>query len=247
MTIRHSVIAALFVCLAPLVASAQNASLSGRVADPQGGTIVGAVVTLGTAGGSAPRTTRSGVDGTFSFADTAPGSYTLQVDAPGFQPATQEVTVATGMPSLDVTLQIAGVVETLTVAAPRLEEELPQQIERAGVRVQTITSAQLENGGYYDVAQALQSLVPGLFLTPKAGPFDYVSSSLQGSRTNEILWLVDGVRISNRLYNGTTPLDTLPAHMVERVEFLCLLQSEWVISTDFRSGSAYRSGLSGVD
>ena len=62
--------------------------------------------------------------------------------------------------------------------------------------------------------------MPGLFLTPKAGPFDYVTASLQGSRTNEILWLVDGVRISNRLYNGTTPLDTIPAHMVERIEVL---------------------------
>src|SRR5262249_41419781 len=48
----------------------------------------------------------------------------------------------------------------------------------------------------------------------------YVTASLQGSRTNEILWLVDGVRISNRLYNGTTPLDTIPAHMVERIEVL---------------------------
>ena len=86
--------------------------------------------------------------------------------------------------------------------------------------MQTITAAQIQNGGYYDVAQALQALVPGLFLTPKAGPFDYVTASLQGSRTNEILWLVDGVRISNRLYNGTTPLDTIPAHMVERIEIL---------------------------
>ena len=82
-------------------------------------------------------------------------------------------------------------------------------IERSGVRLQTITSAQIQNGGYYDVGQALQALVPGLFLTPKAGPFDYVTASLEGSRTNEILWLVDGVRISNRLYNGTTPLDTI--------------------------------------
>jgi vitamin B12 transporter len=117
-------------------------------------------------------------------------------------------------------LQIEGVVETLVVAAPKLEEELPQEIERVGGRMQTITSVQIENGGYDDVSQALQALVPGLFLAPKAGPFDYVAASLQGSRINEILWLVDGVRISNRLYNGTTPLDTLPAHMVERIEVI---------------------------
>ena len=47
-----------------------------------------------------------------------------------------------------------------------------------------------------------------------------MAASLQGSRTNEILWLVDGVRISNRLYNGTTPLDTLPSYTIERVEVL---------------------------
>ena len=28
------------------------------------------------------------------------------------------------------------------------------------------------------------------------------------------------MRISNRLYNGTTPLDTLPAHMIERIEII---------------------------
>ena len=126
--------------------------------------------------------------------------------------------VSNAAPSMDVVLTIEGVSEIVAVAAPKLEEELPQEIEKTGVRVQTITSAQIENGGYDDVSQALQALVPGLFIAPKAGPFDYVAASLQGSRLNEILWLVDGIRISNRLYNGTTPLDTLPAHMVERIE-----------------------------
>jgi len=77
----------------------------------------------------------------------------------------------------------------------------------------SVIGAQIENGGYHDGAQVRQSLVPGLYLIPRGGAFDHVSASFQGSRTNEILWLVDGVRISNRLYNGVTPLDTLPAHI----------------------------------
>ena len=128
-----------------------------------------------------------------------------------FMPFSMNLTATTA--PLSIVLQIAGVVETVGVVAPKLEEELPQIVERGGVRAQTITAAEIQSVGYYDVAQALQALVPGLFLTPKAGPFDYVTASFQGSRTNEILWLVDGVRISNRLYNGTTPLDTIPAHM----------------------------------
>jgi outer membrane cobalamin receptor len=35
-----------------------------------------------------------------------------------------------------------------------------------------------------------------------------------------VLWTVDGVRINNRLYGGTSPNDTLPASMIERVEVL---------------------------
>jgi vitamin B12 transporter len=110
-------------------------------------------------------------------------------------------------------------VEEVLITA-RLEEELPQELARVGVRVQEIPAATLENFGYNDIAQALQSQVPGLFLAPSSGAFDYVSASFQGSRINEILWLVDGVRVSNRLYNTTSPLDTLPAHAIERIEVI---------------------------
>jgi outer membrane cobalamin receptor len=200
--------------------SAQTASIEGRVTDPQGGAIVDAIVTLNVSAPASQRTARTGADGRFTFTTVQAGAYTLRVEAPNFEPATQNVTLGNSAQSVDVVLQVAGVAETVVVAAGKLEEELPQQIERQGVRVQTITGAQIENGGYDDVAQALQAMVPGLYLTPKAGAFDYVTVSLQGSRTNEILWLVDGVRISNRLYNGTTPIDTLPAHMIERIEVI---------------------------
>ncbi len=102
----------------------------------------------------------------------------------------------------------------------RLEEDLPIDLQKYGVRVDTITAAQIRNGGFIDVAQSLQTLAPGLYLNPKNGPFDYVDVSFLGSRTQDVLWLVDGVRINNRLYGGTTPLDTLPASMVDRIVIL---------------------------
>src|SRR5262245_57652640 len=211
---------ALLLALWPGLGFAQSVPLEGRVVDSLGGAINGAVVTLSNQQAATPRTTRTGADGTFSFGAVPAGTVSLQVDAPGFERNTQSVTLIATTAPINIVLQIAGVVESVGVVAPKLEEELPQIIERGGVRAQTISAAEIQNVGYYDVAQALQALVPGLFLTPKAGPFDYVTASLQGSRSNEILWLVDGVRISNRLYNGTTPLDTIPAHMVERIEIL---------------------------
>src|SRR5690606_11910532 len=73
---------------------------------------------------------------------------------------------------------------------------------------------------FADTSQALQMLVPGLYLAPQSGAFDYVNMSLLGSRSSEILILVDGVRISNRLYAATSPFETVPAHMIERIEVL---------------------------
>lgn len=110
--------------------------------------------------------------------------------------------------------------EEIVVYGTQIEETIPQDLSRYGNRVEIITSEDIEQLGLVDLTQTLQMLVPGLHIRPKNGPFDYFDASLQGSRGSEILWLIDGVRINNRLYNGTTPLDTIPAHMVERIEVL---------------------------
>ncbi len=110
--------------------------------------------------------------------------------------------------------------DEIVVTARSLEEELPKQLSQYGTTVNVISAAQIQNGGYIDVASALQALAPGLYLSPQSGPFDYVQISLQGSRTEDVLWLVDGIRINNRLYAGTTPLDTIPSGIVERIEVL---------------------------
>jgi outer membrane cobalamin receptor len=122
--------------------------------------------------------------------------------------------------ALDAAIAADTDLEQVTVTANRLEEEIPQELAKYGTRVDVITAAQIKNGVFVDVAQALETLAPGVFIAPKNGPFDYVHASFQGSTTGDILWLVDGVRINNRLYNGTTPLDTLPASMVERIEII---------------------------
>jgi vitamin B12 transporter len=106
------------------------------------------------------------------------------------------------------------------VVSASLEQEIPQQLAQYGTRVDTVSADQIKTGGYLDVAQSLEASVPGLYIASRNGPFDYVNISLQGSRTADVLWLVDGVRINNRLYAGTTPLDTIPASMIERIEVL---------------------------
>src|SRR5688572_2598687 len=110
--------------------------------------------------------------------------------------------------------------EPIVVLGQRLEESQPEEIEKYGSRLETVDGETIDQAGFVDTGQALQMLVPGLYVAPKSGAFDYVNVSLLGSRTKDLLFLVDGVRISNRLYASTTPLDSIPASMVERIEVL---------------------------
>ncbi|MDP3495319.1 MAG: TonB-dependent receptor [Hyphomonadaceae bacterium] len=109
--------------------------------------------------------------------------------------------------------------DVVTIVGQTIEETLPQELEKYGSDLEVVTSAEIRNQGFVDAQQALQMKVPGLFVAPRGGPFAYMDISLQGSRTQDMLLLVDGVRINNRLYSGTMS-DTLPASMIERIEVL---------------------------
>lgn len=111
-------------------------------------------------------------------------------------------------------------VTEVLVTGTRLEETLPMELAAYGNRVQVIESDTIERLGMIDVTQVMSSLGKSLVIVSRGGAFDYSEVSLLGSRTVDVLWLVDGVRISNRLYNDLTQLDTIPAHMIERVEVL---------------------------
>lgn len=109
--------------------------------------------------------------------------------------------------------------EEIVVTARSIEETLAVELAEYGHDVEMVGADAINRAGYVDVSSALQFEVPGLFVSPGSGAFDYVDLSLQGSRTGDALWLIDGVRINNRIFNGTSP-DTLPAGMVERIEVL---------------------------
>ena len=110
--------------------------------------------------------------------------------------------------------------EELIVTARSLEDTLAIQLGQYGQRLELLPLEDIRNGGFVDIPQALEFLVPGVTVTTQAGAFSYANISLQGSRNSDVLWTIDGVRVGNRLYNSTSPADTLPASMVERVEVL---------------------------
>lgn len=110
--------------------------------------------------------------------------------------------------------------DKITISAQSIEDTLPQKIGDYGSKLDVISASDIKSSGAVDATKALQMLAPGLYLSPKNGAFDYTNASLQGARSQDILWLVDGIRINNRLYASTSPLDTIPASIIERIEIL---------------------------
>lgn len=100
------------------------------------------------------------------------------------------------------------------------ERRISAELADYGNRVEIIDRERITRSGAIDIAQALQMMAPGLYLAPKHGRFDYADLSLQGSRSSDVLILIDGIRVNNRLFAGTSPFDTLGTNMIERIEIL---------------------------
>ena len=66
--------------------------------------------------------------------------------------------------------------EEIVVLGRQIEQNLPQQLAAFGVKMDTLSRADVVNGAYVDVTQVLEAKTPGLFMLPKNGPFDSPTS-----------------------------------------------------------------------
>jgi outer membrane receptor protein involved in Fe transport len=132
MSVRRSrllLVVCLFLSAGSLFAQSSSGSISGTVADAQGGALPGVTVTATNVDTGALRTAVSNAAGQFQLALLPPGTYNTEAQLEGFQAVRRErvvVNVGTDV-TLDVTLHV-GVAESVTVtaAAPLIETERTQ-------------------------------------------------------------------------------------------------------------------------
>jgi catecholate siderophore receptor len=118
--------------------------LEGRVVDSSKGPIAGARVTAVPDGAASGSSTLTDERGTFTLTLT-PGAYTLNIAADGFAERSQRVdTLKAGGPVREIVLEIAGVRESVTVAAPA-----------GGYQVEAIGSAMKTPTPLIDIPQAV--------------------------------------------------------------------------------------------
>jgi hypothetical protein len=120
---------------------ATTAEINGRVVDAQGGVLPGVTVTARSPETGYVRTVVSNEDGVFSLPLMPPGTYELTVELAGFGTFKQTVRPTVGANiTINPTLQVAGVAESITVsaAAPIVETS-------ATVRTTTVDQEAIEN------------------------------------------------------------------------------------------------------
>jgi hypothetical protein len=95
---------------ATVFGQATGGSITGQVLDPNGAVITSATVNLKNEATGQTLSTQTTGSGAFSFPNVLGGNYTLNVEAQGFQPVTQKVSVQLSQESaVNVTMQVASV------------------------------------------------------------------------------------------------------------------------------------------
>ncbi|HYY42797.1 MAG TPA: carboxypeptidase-like regulatory domain-containing protein, partial [Pyrinomonadaceae bacterium] len=113
--------ALLFALLLAGSAFAQTgtSSVRGTATDPQGNLVAGATVTLSNTEKNFTRTQVTGEDGGYVFTAVPPGTYKLEIEAPGFKKvAIENVTALVDTPvTQDAKLEVGGANETVTITS----------------------------------------------------------------------------------------------------------------------------------
>jgi len=173
---------------APLLA--QNAELSGLIADPSGLAVPGARVVVQSADTGASRTVSSNQQGEYSVPALLPGPYNITIEANGFKTIHQNgvVVEVDQRARLDFALTVGSTTETVTVqgSAPLLNA--------SDASVSTLIGNQFVenlplNGRSFS---SLIDLTPGVVLTP-SNIYEQGQFSVNGQHPDANYFTVDGV------------------------------------------------------
>ncbi len=105
----------------PALATVQTGKIAGTVFDPDGVPLAGVTVTIESPDMMGTRKTQTSEDGSFLFFGLPPGTYTVDIDQPGFLPFKQEEVKVRigGTVTLDILLELPTAEETVVVTARR--------------------------------------------------------------------------------------------------------------------------------
>jgi hypothetical protein len=186
---KRSASAYLLLAAALLLVSATGAyaqttgRLLGQVLDAQGAALPGATVTVSSASLQGTQTQVADSEGNFRFPSLPPGRYTVKVELASFKPVEQK-DVEVGLDrtvTLPLTMQLAGVSETVTVSATQTGVDTTSTVTGVNAGADLFNRIPLRRDFY-----AVARVAPGT-------TEDAVGTAINGSTGAENQYIIDGL------------------------------------------------------
>jgi len=167
-----------------------SSSVSGRVTDPSGAVIAGAMVTITDISTSISKTTQTNTSGLYLFNDVSSGLYDVAVTSPGFRKEVirrQDVLVATAI-TVNVALEVGGATEVVEVTA------------ESGAELQTLNATMgqtITSEGLLELPTINRDVSSLLFLQPMTAPTfsaegNVTSGQVAGNMSDQNSYFLDG-------------------------------------------------------
>ncbi len=209
-------VAVFLVLLFALPAAADVRSIKVKVLDPQSAAVAGAQVSLLHKNETTILATQAtSPEGDTTFQTNASGRLQIRVLAPGFAPATVDVSTES---EVAVNLHLSTASETVVVSATRT----PVPGEAAGADVDSLSNAQLDTMRPVAANDALRFL-PGAVVNTAGQHGGLSSLFVRGGESNYNKVIVDGVTVNEP--GGTFDFGTLSLAQGDRLEFVRGAQS----------------------
>ncbi len=219
------------------LAQSDNAAISGIVRDPQNTVVPNASVVVKNEATGIERRTTTNATGYYVATNLPPATYTVRVEAPGFRTVEQSgnklnpnINI-----SVDVTLQVGAVTETITVTAS--VAALQSESATIGKLVDRLQIDSMELNGRNAIG--LAGLVPGArgnTLANLTFAFSQGPANFNGSRNPENLITLDGAPATRTRSNGTS----LGAADVDSVQEVQILTANYAAEYGRTSGAQIR-------
>jgi hypothetical protein len=182
-------------CSSLLLGQGLTGQVSGTITDPSGGAVANADVQISNAQTGLVRNTKSDNEGHFVFTQLLPGTFTLEISAPGFKKyEQQEVTVtATERVTLPtIAMQVGAVSETISITA-EVAAVQTESAERSGlITTRQMQELPLKGRSYLGTAKLLPGIIDSAN-RESPGWNDLVGININGTRAGSINLTLDGI------------------------------------------------------
>ena len=202
----------ILLATASLYAQSTRGSIGGRITDAAGKPVSGAAVALVNQETSAKRTATSGSRGDFLVTLLDPGSYRLQVDAPGYRSRVLDLVLDLDQEiQVDVPLLPGKTTEQVNVTATRSLLRTESATVGGVIDNREVQGLPLDGRDFYELSLLLPGVVPAAEGSAASvrGSF---AININGAREDSNDFLLDGVYNGDPKLNGTAvspPVDAV--------------------------------------